>query len=94
MLFHTQPREQKCSWEQMLSPLGSTSQREEPIPCKMHPPGTKAAVGKVLPRETEALAGLDTPALLFKGLCMPKSAPMAFVLHQQDGKLPSLHIHQ
>lgn len=57
VLFHTQPSEQKCSWEQMLSPLCSTSQREEPVHCKMHPPGTKAALGKVLPRETEALVG-------------------------------------
>lgn len=94
MLFHTQPSEQKCSWEQMLSPLCSTSQREEPVHCKMHPPRTKAAVGKVLPRETEALEGLDTPAFLFKGLCVCKSAPMAFVLQKQGGKLPSFQIHQ
>lgn len=65
----------------MLSPLRSASHTgEEPIRCKTHPPGTEADVGKALPRETEALAGLDTPALLFKGLCVLKSAPVAFVL--------------
>lgn len=59
------------------------------------PPGTKAAVGKVFPRETEALTGLETPALLFKGLYALQSMPLACLLlnlQQWGGKLPSLQI--
>lgn len=59
------------------------------------PPGTKAAVGKVFPRETEALTGLETPALLFKGLYVLQSVPLACLLldlQQWGGKLPSLQI--
>lgn len=71
MLLHTQPSQQKRSWEQMLSPLhGNLQMGEEPVRCKLHPLRNEAAMGKVLPRETEALTGLDTPACLFKGLCL------------------------
>lgn len=88
---HTQP----SSWEQLLSPHAAAETGEE-LFLANSPPGTEAAVGKVFPRETEGLTGLETPALLFKGLHTLRSVPLAcllFHLQQWGGKLPSLQIH-
>lgn len=67
------------------SPSDATSSSEHPPQpgcrrCHFTPgqadriaPGSDAAMGKAFPREIEARAGLDAPALLFKGLCVLKS---------------------